>query len=257
MRRVLVTGGARGIGREIVSHLADCGYAVAVLDLTLNAHEEFPEDGHCNSVIDQLTDQGVDALGFEADITDPAALQVVCEEIGSKWGALDGIVCNAGGGIGPLDGNHAGSIDLGDLDTVLSRNLYGTINTVQAALPLLRAAGACAIVTMSSQNGLDPTADGRYAHYGIAKAAVAHYTRYLAQDLGREGIRVNCVAPGPIMTGRIRQRMAESAQVHEGFTNALQRFGNPDDVSSTVKFLLGDESKFITGQVLRIDGGLV
>lgn len=251
-----MTGGARGIGRHIALTLGQAGFRVAVADLSLDAHLEFPEDGYEISVIEQLSSLGVDSLGFEADTADAVAMNVIGQDIGNRWGGLDGLVCNAGGGSGPLDGNYASKIDADELRIVLERNLVGTINTVQAALPLFEASGGGSVVTMSSQNGLDPTPDGRYAHYGIAKAAVAHYTRYLARDIGRLGIRANCLAPGPIVTGRIKRRMEESSDVHSKFTNALRRLGEPSDVSDVVLFLLGDGSRFMTGEVIRIDGGL-
>lgn len=255
-RRVLVTGAARGIGRDIVTTLGRAGYRVAVADISLDAHLEFLEDGHQDSVVDDLARKGVEVRGYEADVSDADALGAIAAELEGCWGGIDGVVCNAGGGSGPLDGNRAGSIDLEELRLVLDRNLIGTINTVQAVLPLLISNGGGSVVTMSSQNGLDPTPDGRYAHYGIAKAAVAHYTRYLARDIGRYGIRANCLAPGPIVTGRIKRRMAESAEVHEGFSNALRRLGDPQDVSGVVRFLLSEDAGFVTGEVIRVDGGL-
>ncbi len=104
--------------------------------------------------------------------------------------------------------------------------------------------------------GIEPTERGRYTHYGVAKAAVAHYSRYLAKDLGPEAIRVNCLAPGPIATGRLLRRMSESPRANEHVRNALGRIGTASDLVGLVRFLLEPGSEYLTGQVIRIDGGL-
>jgi len=257
-RRVLVTGGARGLGRAFAEDLAASGWDVAVIDRDLEAYREFPEEPFAQPVVDALRALGSDAIGFEASVTDPAALAAAAGELAQRWGGLDGLVCNAGGGSGELDGNRAARVGVADLHEMLERNLFGTVHTVQACLDLLRAPSAPggAIVTMSSLNGVEPTAHGGYAHYGVAKAAVAHYTRYLARDLGSEGIRVNCLAPGPIATGRLLRRMSERPDANAEVRNALGRVGTAADVVPLVRFLLDPGSAYLTGQVIRIDGGL-
>jgi len=258
-RRALVTGGARGLGRAFAEDLAAAGWDVAVVDRDLEAHREFPEEPFERPVVDALRALGSNAVGFEASVTDPAALGSAAEALARRWGGIDGLVCNAGGGSGRLDGNRAAEVDIADLGDMLERNLFGTVHTVQACLGLLRASespGGASIVTMSSLNGIEPTMHGGYAHYGIAKAAVAHYSRYLARDLGPEGIRVNCLAPGPIATGRLLRRMAERPEANADVRNALGRTGTAADVVPLVRFLLEPGSAYLTGQVIRIDGGL-
>jgi 3-oxoacyl-[acyl-carrier protein] reductase len=118
---------------------------------------------------------------------------------------VDILVANAGGGRGrPID-TKASTLDPALLDLVVRMNLYGTVHCCNAVAPVMRQRRYGKIVTVSSVAGISPSTDGGYAHYGAAKAAIAHYTRYLAQDLGPHGITANCIAPGIIATGRIMQ----------------------------------------------------
>jgi len=116
------------------------------------------------------------------------------------------------------------------------------------------------IITVSSVAGTAPSVDGGYAHYGAAKAAIAHYTRYLAQDLGPFGITVNCIAPGVIATGRMMATVIPgSVQSNRDRAElvALRRFGTVEDCAKVVEFLATDLSDYVTGAVIPIDGGLV
>ncbi|SJN09132.1 3-oxoacyl-[acyl-carrier protein] reductase [Leucobacter sp. 7(1)] len=255
-RRALITGGARGLGRAFALDLARAGWDVAVIDRDLAGHLEFPEEAASAPILDALQAQPGTHLAYPADVTDPRSLYEVMAELTTQWGTLDALVCNAGGGSGELLGNRASTMSLAELRDALERNLVGTVATVQAALPLLSIGDDAAILTMSSLNGLEPTATGSYAHYGVAKAAVAHYSRYLARDLGPQGIRVNCLAPGPIATGRLVHRMAENPTANASVRNALGRIGTVEDVVPLVRFLLSPEAGYLTGQVIRIDGGL-
>jgi 3-oxoacyl-[acyl-carrier protein] reductase len=116
------------------------------------------------------------------------------------------------------------------------------------------------IVTVSSVAGMSSSEDGGYAHYGAAKAAIAHYTRYLAQDLGPHGITANCIAPGVIATGRIMQIVVPgSAGANSDPTArvALRRLGTVEDCARVVEFLTTDLSDYVTGTIVPIDGGLM
>ncbi|SES30418.1 3-oxoacyl-[acyl-carrier protein] reductase [Lentzea xinjiangensis] len=134
----VVTGAARGIGRAIAVRLAASGASVAVVDA---AH-------------------GVDAIGLRCDVTDPAAVDAVIGAVLSAWGGVDVLVCNAGGGTGPIHGNRASEVDLGELEAALRLNLCGTTHCCRAVAGPMRAQGRGSIVTMSSINGLASTADG-------------------------------------------------------------------------------------------------
>ena len=125
------------------------------------------------------------------------------QRVVAEWGRVDVLVANAGGGRGrPVD-TKASTLDPALLHLVTSMNLFGTVYCCNAVAPIMKQQRSGKIVTVSSVAGLSPSSDGGYAHYGAAKAAIAHYTRYLAQDLGPYGITANCIAPGTITTGRI------------------------------------------------------
>ncbi len=242
-----MTGAARGLGREIALDLGRHGYAVAVVDVDFDGCREYGEANR--SVIEELAAAGVPVLATQASTTDAPAMQELLARIDAEWRTLDALVCNAGGGSGRFDENRASDIDFDALDLVLQRNLYGTIATVKTALPSLRRASDAAIVTMGSATGVLVNPAGSYAHYGVAKAAVMHYTRYLANDLASDGIRVNCLAPGIIATGRARLRLQEGATEDRPL---LTPIGTPQDVAAAVRYLISPASSFVSGQVLQL-----
>jgi 3-oxoacyl-[acyl-carrier protein] reductase len=145
------------------------------------------------------------------------------------------------------------------LDLVVSMNLFGTVYSCNAVAPFMKRQRSGKIVTVSSVAGLSSSADGGYAHYGAAKAAIAHYTRYLAQDLGPYGITANCIAPGVIATGRIMQTVlpgSNDSNRDRPELVALRRLGTVEDCAKVVEFLATDLSDYVTGAVIPIDGGL-
>jgi 3-oxoacyl-[acyl-carrier protein] reductase len=146
------------------------------------------------------------------------------------------------------------------LNLVVEMNLYGTVYSVNAVAPVMKRQRSGKIITVASIAGIAASADGGYAHYGAAKAAIAHYTRYLAQDLGPFGITANCIAPGVIQTARIMQVVlpgGSGANRDRTETVALRRLGTVEDCAKVVEFLATDLSDYVTGAVIPIDGGLV
>ncbi len=259
----IVTGGGRGLGRAYALRLAGLGANVAICDLDLKSYKEFEAEAKAmtgDSTVAEIEALGVKALGYELDVADQKAVDAMVADVKKKWGRVDILVCNAGGGRGrPLD-TKASTLDSSLLHLVIGMNLYGTIYFVNAVAPIMKEQRYGKIVTVSSVAGTTPSADGGYAHYGAAKAAIAHYTRYLAHDLGQYNITANCIAPGTIGTGRIMASVIPgSARANRDPTAriAMKRVGTVEDCAKVVEFLTTDLSDYVTGAIIPIDGGLV
>ena len=259
----IVTGAGRGLGRAYARRLAGLGAKIAVTDINLRSFEEFDAEAKsmtAESTMAEINAEGGSAIGIEMDVTDEKAVHAMAEQVLKTWGRIDILVANAGGGRGrPVD-TKASTLDSALLHLVTSMNLFGTVYSVNAVAAAMKEQRYGKIVTVSSVAGLGPSTDGGYAHYGAAKAAIAHYTRYLAQDLGPYGITANCIAPGTITTGRIVATvMPNQANANRDRTEAvaLRRLGSVEDCAKVVEFLCTDLSDYVTGQVIAIDVGLI
>jgi 3-oxoacyl-[acyl-carrier protein] reductase len=255
----IVTGAARGLGRAYARRLADLGARVAVADLDLRSYAEFEGEATAmtaDSTVDEINAGGGEAIGFELDIADRDAVFAMADDVVAAWGRIDVLVANAGGGRGRPAETTATSVPPDLLELVTGMNLYGTIHSCSAVAPTMKEQGSGKIVTVSSYAGSVAGIGGGYAHYGANKAAIAHYTRYLAQELGPFGINANCIAPGVIETARIVELMGVGAgndRINPEI--ALRRHGTPDDCAKVVEFLCTDLSDYVTGAVIPIDGG--
>ena len=259
----IVTGSARGLGRAYARRLAGLGAKVAVTDLNLKSYEEFEAEANdmtAESTVAEIEASGGTALGIEVDVCDPRAVDGMAERVVAEWGRIDVLVANAGGGRGrPVD-TKASTLDPALLHLVTGMNLFGTVYSCNAVAPFMKRQRSGKIITVSSVAGLSPSADGGYAHYGAAKAAIAHYTRYLAQDFGPYGITANCIAPGVIATGRIMQTVipgSSNSNRDRSEQVALRRLGTVEDCAKVIEFLATDLSDYVTGAVIPIDGGLI
>jgi 3-oxoacyl-[acyl-carrier protein] reductase len=259
----IVTGAARGLGRAYAKRLAGLGAKLAVADINLRSYEEFEaeaKDMTADSTVAEIESSGGTAIGVEVDVTDHEQVEAMVVRVVEKWGQVDVLVANAGGGRGrPVD-TKASNLDPTLLQLVTAMNLFGTVYTCNAVAPVMKRQRSGKIITVSSVAGTGPSFDGGYAHYGAAKAAIAHYTRYLTQDLGPFGITANCIAPGVIATGRIMQTVIPgSSQSNRDRAElvALRRLGTVEDCAKVVEFLATDLSDYVTGTLIPIDGGLV
>jgi 3-oxoacyl-[acyl-carrier protein] reductase len=237
----LVTGASRNIGRRIALALAEAGHAVAV-------HVR-QSQGEGAEVVEAIRAAGGTAQLFTADVTDVAAVRAMVEAIAAHWQRLDVLVNNAAVRLeAPLE-----QIDAAAWRQTLAVVLDGAFFCAQAALPLLRASPAGAIVNIGGLTG--HTGAPQRAHVVTAKAGLAGLTRALAHELAADGITVNCVAPGLIDTER-RAGSASPNPAHRARTSTLLGHrGAPTDVAAAVAWLAGPQARFITGQVLHVNGG--
>lgn len=252
----LITGGARGLGRAYALRIARLGANVAVVDKSLTSYTEFEAEQRQMSaatVVDEIRKLGVDSVGIEADVGDPNAIPAAVRQVEERWGRIDVLVCNAGGSL--YGRNRASDLDIDEMSEVLRRNLFGTMYTVLAVAPIMKRQRSGKIITVSSQAGSAGSVDGGNAHYGVAKAGIVMYTRYLAQDLGPFGVTANCIAPGYIGTGRLMERFERMGVDAITSRIALRRLGTVEDCARVVEFLATDLSNYVTGAVIPIDGG--
>lgn len=256
----IVTGAARGIGREYALRLASLGADVGVIDIDLKSYKQFEREQiseGAETVVDEIKKLGVKAYGKEADISNEDEVFAAVNEIRENLGEIDILVANAGGGSGNVDENVASAIDDEQLKVVMGRNLYGTIYSVKAVAEDMKKKKYGKIVTVTSVAGIKASLNGTYAHYGATKAAIINLTKNLAQDLGRYNITVNAIAPGYIGTGRLLEQFERAGvEVFENET-ALKRLGTPEDCANVIEFLTTNLSDYVTGTVIDVTGGLV
>ncbi len=258
-----VTGSSRGIGRVIADHLADLGANLAVHGTSPTSTRAFNEAESLDAVAQAIAAaHGNVVLPVWGDLTDAAVVKQAADQIRRKFGRIDILVNCAGGDIGsqgamgenagkPLS-NDAVFIALEDVRKVLDRNIITCILCCREVAPEMIARRAGWIVNIGSVAGLCGQAQS--AIYSSAKAAVHEYTRCLAAQLRPDNVYANVIAPGLIMTPRIEaSRPIDKAKRITGGT--LDRYGWPIEIARAVEFLVTRDSSYITGQVLRVDGG--
>ena len=240
--RALVTGAASGIGRATAMLLAGRGAAVACLDV------------NADGLAETAAAIGERALPIPCDVTDLAAVEAAVSQAAADLGGLDAVANVAG--VGDFTGDVA-EIAPEEWARVLAINLTGPFHVSRAAIPHLRAAGSGAIVNVSSQFGLV----GCLASpaYCASKAGLIGLTRAMAIDHTEEGIRVNCVCPGPVDTPMLAWTDAtpELTARERGRTqgrNLSGRSGRPEEIAATIASLLSDDVGFMSGSVVAVDG---
>lgn len=256
-KTAIVTGGAGGMGRAHALRLAQLGADVVIFDIDLRAAERYGEVLAAASVEEELVAFGVRSLAVEADLSDARSARVALQQVIDQFGRLDIVVNNAGGAITPIDNSTPSLSSPEDTEKLFRANFLTTVNMCQAAArPLARQGGAIVnIVTIGAEI---QDATGRYAMYGAAKAAVLKYSRALAVELGPVGVRVNCISPGLIETPRVKALAAQRSLATSGqaATIPLRRLGQIDDVVGAMEFLVSDRSSYVTGECIRVAGGL-
>lgn len=237
----LVTGASRGIGRAVAVKLAKMGMDV-VVNFAGNAAAADETVALCKA-------EGVEAVAIKADVKDRASVETMFSEIKETFGSLDVLVNNAGV---TRDGLIIG-LKEDDFDAVMDTNLKGTFLCSQLAAKMMIRKRSGNIVNLSSVVGLHGNAG--QANYSASKAGIVGLTKSLAKELSARNIRVNAVAPGFIATDMtdVLSEEAKEAMVKE---IPLGTIGDPTDIAEAVAFLVSDSAKYITGQILSVDGGM-
>jgi NAD(P)-dependent dehydrogenase (short-subunit alcohol dehydrogenase family) len=236
----LVTGASRGIGAAVARAFSQAGAAVA-----LAARDSAALDRLSN----ELGGPGR-ALSVPTDVSDAGQVAVLVERVVGEFGRLD-VACNnaAGGGHPPTP---LAEVTTEQFSSALSVNLFGVFAAMKYEIPAMGETGGGAIVNVTSTAGLQ--AVGGLAAYVATKHAIEGLTRVAALDYAPRGIRVNAIAPGPVLTDRLQEAGA-SAQAQVAAAVPLGRIGLPDEIAATVVWLCSDEAAFITGTTVAVDGG--
>jgi 3-oxoacyl-[acyl-carrier protein] reductase len=241
----VVTGAARGIGARTAVRLAADGADVAVVDINEEATQ---------AVVAEITALGRRAIGVACDVSDEASVAVAAERVATELGPIGILVNNAG----VLRDNLLFKMSASDWDTVLAVHLRGAFLWSRAAQAQMVPNRWGKIVNLSSTSALGNRGQ---ANYAAAKAGMQGFTKSLALELGPFGINVNAVAPGFIVTEMTRATAERTGVDFEQMQQAaaeqipLRRVGRPEDIANVVAFLAGEDSSFVSGQVIYVAGG--
>jgi len=238
----IVTGAAKGIGRAIALRLAEDGMNIAI--------NYKSNDMEANNLVDEINKLGVRAIAIKADISDFAQAEGLIKDTLKVFGRIDVIVNNAG----VTKDSLLLRMTEESFDSVIEINLKGTFNCIKHVTPVMLKQKKGKIINISSVVGI--TGNAGQVNYSASKAGVIAMTKSLAKEVGSRGICVNAVAPGFIQTD-MTAKLSLKAVEELSKAIALKRLGLPEDVAKAVSFLASDDSDYITGQVLCVDGGMV
>jgi len=256
-KTAFVTGSGRGLGNAIAHKLALWGANVVLHDQSFESPAVFGEAQNLAEVETKFQAYDVDTMQVSGNIGDEAAVAQMAQQIQQRMGTVDILVNAAGGDIGasgkgkpvPNDALH---IPIADLQVEVERNLIGTMLVCRAIVPKMveRKSGSIVFIASAAAHlGVSPEVT-----YATCKAAIVHYARCLALEMREHDIRVNVVSPGPTRSARfMATRKTDEKMMGDA---GLKRYGLPQDIANAVAFFATDEAAFISGQVLRVDGGM-
>ena len=235
----IVTGGAQGIGKVYALRLAAEGAKVAVTDIL-----------DTGPVALEIAEQGGEALALRNDVADPESAEAMARDTVERFGRIDALVNNAAL-FAPIPTRPFEEIPLDEWDQVMSVNVKGLFLCSRAVAPYMKAQGSGGIINISSTTTLKGVPG--LLHYVSSKGAVTAFTRALARELGDFGIRVNTIAPSYTLSEGVLAKGQQNLWV--AATRAIKRESYPEDMAGTLVFLVSDDSAFVTGQMIVVDGG--
>lgn len=238
----LITGGTRGIGRQIAITFAKEGYDIAVNYITLNDEVENTKK--------EVEKAGVKCITVCGDVSKFDDSENMVKEVVNEFGRIDVLVNNAGITKDML----IMRMKREDFESVIDVNLVGTFNVTKNVVPYMMKQRDGRIINLSSVVGISGNAG--QTNYSASKAGIIGFTKSLAKEVGSRKILVNAVAPGFIVT-RMTDVLKDEVKEEISKTIPLKRMGTPQDVANVVKFLASEDSSYITGQVINIDGGML
>lgn len=265
-KNVIITGGTRGLGLSHSFFLSSKGYNLALVDISKEACQVYDEIKNIDDLLVKLSSNGTKNKFYECDLTKFTSTKNVFIKIIKDFSEIHACVLSAGGDVVGDDKNAAGGkarinnfeINETNHEAIFNRNYKTTLNSLKSIIPYFKANEYGKIVTTSSISAnygvIQETA------YSIAKAAVVQLTRSVAAEMRPFGVNVNCIAPGATLTGRFRATLQnrskeDKEKIMSKGKSILTRPAEPEYISSVAHFLVSDESKYISGQVIRVDGG--
>jgi NAD(P)-dependent dehydrogenase (short-subunit alcohol dehydrogenase family) len=241
---VIVTGAGQGIGEHYAAALAQEGATVVAADI---------REENVSAVADRITAGGGHAIAVAVDVSDEGSTAAMAARVVEETGRIDALVNNAA----LYSGLHPGDpfeIPVEEWDRVMAVNLRGPWLCTKAVVPTMRAQRAGRIVNQAS---VAAWGGASLMHYSVSKAGLVGMTRSMAKLLGADGITVNTLAPGQMATDWTLQILSEERRSQMAMAQAVHRAGEPTDLVGALVYLCSDESSFMTGQTLLVDGGLV
>ena len=245
---ILVTGASRGIGKAIAKHFGS-NQGIVVVNYLQNSHG-------AEEVVREIEVSGGHAVSFKADVRQEEEVQHMIEQIVENFGSIDVLVNNAlcHYTFNPKRRKTAWELEWEDYQKQLDGSLKGTFNTCKAAMPRMKHQNFGRIINLVTNLINFPIVP--YHDYTTAKSAVLGYSHNLAKELGPFGITVNCVAPGLTYPTDSRRDTQEDVRESIIRLTPLGRLARPEDIDGSVAFLASDEATLVTGQTIRVDGGL-
>jgi NAD(P)-dependent dehydrogenase (short-subunit alcohol dehydrogenase family) len=242
---ILVTGGGTGIGRACAARLVADGARVTICGRTQSALDAAAK------IIKQHSSSGGGVQVVAGDVTDEAAVKEIIAKAAQPTGSLNGVVANAGGGGMPMS---YGTVDTEEFKRVLDLNVMGTLLCMKHSIPLMIDAGGGSFVGMSSLAG--HVTHPFFHAYCAGKAGIEAMIRNAADEYGRLNVRFNAIRPGFVAT-EMMDAIPRDSEVYNSYIDntPMGDVGQPEDVAELARFLIGPESRWITGQCINVDGG--